>query len=562
MALIVCRSWAAFEAMLSAQVCVCYAAFRQAQTSPVRLLRLLALAEKNSHADILGMSELSEGALADVQSFFEQAEKIDASLDYSFSSKVLLSIGNYKDVQQLFLLNRFQTEFPERDVLVYLPGKSFQKLVSSIFEGKPYPAFPVLPSLRSWGRFIRALLRVCLNFSSRISVPDFLLLTLSSKSSASFRDVYFGDLPQTIAACGKSVLTVYVMDGKKLLLPSSALLRPLEAFATAKDVIKAHLESIVESLRVASPKVMLGQRDFSSLVIFLKKNEINTGEYFYNRFLKYSFRSLCVGVEAKTVLFPFENRTWEKHLIHTFREAKHSRIVGYQHSSITPRHLSLKQTSNVVSIAPDKVITVGEVTREWLSREAPALKNKIVIGGSLRRIKSVVAPPGKEGVLVAISSSRDEAWAIICKVFQVASKVEIPFVIRSHPTIPITDLYKMFAWPDNVRLSAGGSLEDDLGDASMVMYSSSTVVIEGMLSGRLGIFLDIGDIPSGDPINGDKTFRAVAKTQQEVIYWVNSFASMNTRLKHDIQTQAREYAANYLFLASREKKVEIICANI
>src|SRR6185295_3656047 len=85
------------------------------------------------------------------------------------------------------------------------------------------------------------------------------------------------------------------------------------------------------------------------------------------------------------------------------------------------------------------------------------------------------------------------------------------FIVRTHPTIPVADLFALFRWPETVELSAGRTLAQDLSLATMVAYSSSTVALEGMLHGRLPIFIDTGETPSGDPIAGEHAFKFRAR---------------------------------------------------
>jgi GT2 family glycosyltransferase len=259
------------------------------------------------------------------------------------------------------------------------------------------------------------------------------------------------------------------------------------------------------------------------------------------------------------VLFPFEGRNWEKHLVAAARAAGVAHVVGYQHSSVTPRHLAFAAAGDAAAGWPDWVITVGEVTAGWLKERAPDLAERIVVGASLRRGTARLAAPAKPGLLVAISSSREEALALMQLVHAAATRLRLPVRLRSHPTIKAEDLFARFSWPANVRLSTTSPLEEDLAASSIVGYASSTVVLEGMLQGRLPLFLDIGDVPSGDPLLGECTAKAEARDADGFVAAVDGILNLDEVRLAQRQAAALRYAEAYL-PAPDESRIRAIVA--
>ncbi|MEW6690792.1 MAG: glycosyltransferase, partial [Pseudomonadota bacterium] len=234
------------------------------------------------------------------------------------------------------------------------------------------------------------------------------------------------------------------------------------------------------------------------------------------------------------------------------------RIVGYQHSSVTPRHLAFEQPdAGTASALPDQVITVGAVTAAWLGERAPALAGRVAIGASLRRARDIPAP-AEHGLLVAISSSRDEALALLRVLLAAAPGLRLPVIVRSHPTIPAEDLFAGFAWPANVRLSRGTSLADDLAATTLVAYSSSTVALEGMLGGRLPVFVDIGDVPPADPLIGNCPAKLSTSSAAELVAAVALVQSLGAAQLEARRDAARRYAESYLREPDREAMAEIV----
>jgi hypothetical protein len=164
----------------------------------------------------------------------------------------------------------------------------------------------------------------------------------------------------------------------------------------------------------------------------------------------------------------------------------------------------------------------------------------------MRARRLTLEPPAGWGVLAPISSSRAEGWEILRLLHDFGGGADTPVIVRTHPTIPVDDLYAQFEWPDRVRLSRGRSLADDLTAASIVAYSSSTVALEGMLYGRLPIYLDIGDIPSGNPIHGEHPFVFRAATGAELRETIARIRAFPADKLASLRERARDYAERYL----------------
>jgi hypothetical protein len=133
------------------------------------------------------------------------------------------------------------------------------------------------------------------------------------------------------------------------------------------------------------------------------------------------------------------------------------------------------------------------------------------------------------------------------RIFAVACQLglSVPLIFRSHPTIPVTDLFEMFEWPDSVIFSRGRSLGEDLSEAWCVAYSSSTVVLEGMRRARVPLFVDIGDILSGDPLDAVVSCRLKVTTPADLLREVKSLLNDQGRLAA-MGDAAYDYAQRYL----------------
>jgi len=515
----------------------------------VELKQIIGIAQRNSHQNLGADLKVREAALEDIKRFFDVASKLDPLWEFSFSSKIPLSIPGYQDIQQLFLLLSRNKFHASQRIIVLSQEAAFSTLLQCcVNNASELAKYSSTGTRRGFLRFVRTLLRVVFAKSASPTSSNVLLYTLSSQPPTDGRDVYFGKLSDAIAKSGR-VMTVYLSAGRKVQLPVTDHSCPLEAFATLGGVIVSYLNALRMGRKLK--RICIGADlplYYMHLIKYLRREEVCSGEYFYQQFLKHAYPRMLSKIAPANLIYPFENRSWEKWLVASARDAQVKNCVAYQHSSITPRHLAFHLKPGEVQgrFLPDQVVTIGEITAAWLKRSAPDLSDVVVEGVSLRRLTEQIPEPINHKVLVAISSSREEALSLMRIVYGASKFTYIPFVIRSHPTIPVEDLFASFDWPEHVELSLGRTLKDDMACASMVIYSSSTVALEGMLYGRLPIFVDIGDIPLGDPIDGDYSFKFQACNSEQVANCVKEITTADIAHINAWQEQAKALANAYM----------------
>ena len=554
MGVVIYRNPAEFREALSLKQGQVYLITSRSKLRTETLLGLEKIAEEGGHSDLALQYALFDVVEKDVKDFFRQAACLDSKWDFSFSSKVILSIPAYRDIQQLFIIHRYISIYPDRNILLLSPDGRYRRLLQRLFTtAQPFRNFS-LPSLYAWSRMLRTLLRTLVN-RNKSTECRVLVATLSMGAPATSIDTYFGELAQILGRVTPT-LTIYLAAGTTIKLPKENIRKPLESYASVFDVVAAWgytLRMCFEKENQA--EIIIGNHNFKPLWKYLRRTEICSGEHFMNRFIRLAYYRALRTVRPEVLVYPLENRSWEKCLLANARKLNIKHIVGYQHSSLTPRHLAFQLHPGEIDeeYLPDKVISTGDETANWIRRMAPDLNGKIMVGASFRRVQQAVPDAKEHAVLVAISSSRDEAWSLLSMTHKAATLVKVPFVIRTHPTIPIRDMFKQFSWPANVELSENNTLMQDLSRVTIVAYSSSTVVLEGMLYGRLPLFLNIGDIPSGDPIIGGCSFKCIAIDGRKFAEQVKLLTSISTDQYESLKNKAETYAENYLQLITPDK---------
>ena len=514
-----------------------------------------ALARDHGHRSVSELRELRGPAETAVRSFFDSAARADPQWSYAYSSRIPLAIPDYPDLVMIFLLHALEAVHPDAQVHTLVTDDWRSQLLSFMFEGGAPPDFRA-PSRRGLARASRSLARHAFA-PTPPRACDFVVFTLGDAVARGAPDSYFGALASTLAQHG-SVLTVYAAPGTQLRFRGRTRAVPLETFLGPADPLRAWASSAsVHRAQIARAPSALPPppAQDAALIAYLRGCEHASGEVAMQRVMAQAFERMFAHLKPTAVVYPFENRSWEKHLLRAARRNGVTRCVGYQHSSLTPRHLAFSGAAGLTGLKdlPDAIVTCGEVTAERIRSEVPQARALVTAGAALRARRLDIAPPDKPGVLVPISSSRAEAWELLRAVHELARRVPVPVIVRTHPTIPIDDLYSQFDWPEHVRLSRGRALAEDLGAADVVVYSSSTVALEGLLYGRLPVFLDIGDIPSGNPLDANLDFALQASNADELVRAVESLRTRSADALARLREHGRTYAERYLVEPTPER---------
>ncbi|NOR87307.1 MAG: hypothetical protein GQ527_06830 [Bacteroidales bacterium] len=560
MALIICRNSTEFLKAIEENPSAIYATF-STETLPIRdILSIDSNANKYECCEISTIEGYKLLTLQRVKSLFDSALERDKNWLYSFSSKVVLSIKNIQDINKILFVDYLYKKQPDENYVLLFNDRKIERLFLSIIDNRVVSERLVLPSFKACGRIVRTLLRVLLNKPNTIHY-QVVFYSLSTGIPVNNSDTYFGDLPVHVSKKLQSTL-VYSASGNKLRLPRTDKQIPIESFVSWRNVASAVYETLSECLfRQQRPRPPSESSLNHNIISYLKESELRTGEFFMLRLYKKAFSQMCEKLNPETLIFPFENRSWEKLLVLAARKKKIGKLIGYQHSSLTNRHLAFEipETEIAEGYLPDSIITVGNITAEHLRNLSPLYQDKLLIAGSLRRVEVVGHHSLPDAsILIAISSSFSEALRLLLHINQYESHINIPVIIRSHPTIPIKELFDSFNWPSNISLSEGRTLTEDILSVSLVGYSSSTVSLEGMLYGRLPVFIDIGDVPAGDPILGSCRIKYTVNQEKDLLKIINEYNSLNKQNRSNLSKQAISYAESYLQKVDKDKYEMIV----
>jgi hypothetical protein len=510
------------------------------------LERIGALGEACGHRDLLGIAGLRSEAEHESGRFFRAAAESDDAGRFAYTARVPLSVPEYEDLQLVFLLLALARTEPDARVFVLAADFGTRRLFAALFLHARAALQRRWPGVTAWLRLARSALRAAVapEVASKSRVVIF---TLGAATSEGRPDVYFGRFAEYLGKLAPAV-TTFLAGGGRVRFPRHARAFPLESFVSWRDLLLTALDAIARAVARRKPSSAFSDPCHVLLADYLCGREIARGEPMMLDLCRRAFSTMLRSLRPQTVMFPLEFRTWEKHLVAACRSEGVRCSIGYQHSSITPRHLAFRLEEDPAGgrYLPDRVITCGEVTARWLAGRLPGFAPRITPGVALRSLDGPTDEAVRPAVLVPISSTRAEAWALLQAVAFAARRLPLPFIIRSHPTIAVDDLFNRVRWEGSVELSRGKSLLEDIGRASFILYSSSTVALEGMRFGRIPVFFEIGDVPSGDPIGPGVPCRFGAASVQELVAVIDRLLLMPPHEMERLRRDARRFGNSYL----------------
>lgn len=379
-------------------------------------------------------------------------------------------------------------------------------------------------------------------------------------------DNYFGELPQLLQENNyissflylAYVYTPYRQRIKNIRSPSAYV--ALFSLLSLSDYYWAFSKTFLNWWKNAFQECSYkfgSTKKYSSLFNEIFLHDIAVGSYLHNLLI---YKSICKFIkvcEPKTFIYPYENKSLEKMILIGINDAEYKPVVmGFQHSSITPRHITLlfRPEEATYTPLPDKIITVGKITREYLEQFGNYPPEIFITGCALRqkRVAPMTRPnygDNKIRVLLALSSSEQELLKSVM-LFQKVMRLmpELELGIRCHINFPLTLLPKDIAvWAkENTLDFSGTKLNDNLSWSNVTAYVSSTVAIETLMQGKPVVNISIGDMVSSDPVIGGTSFHWHAGDEIEMVETLSLINNISDADYGQYSSSAVSYAEDYL----------------
>jgi len=342
---------------------------------------------------------------------------------------------------------------------------------------------------------------------------------------------------------------------------------PLEVYLTYRDLIKA-LWTLIRwrfkrPFKVPNQALFMGW-DISSI---LRKHltsggwRISLQQYLHFALGDCLSKKYCISACALT----FEGNPWERMFIAGLRKnLPDLLIVGYQHAVVSHAGAGVfvgkheKKNSPLPSI----ILTTGEIPKEIISKYGHFSHNQIYSSCAFRyeylyqqaqNEKPLYVKGKRFTVLVALEFTWDILALVEYVISQAPRCLNSRFVFRAHPALPIDILLSRLdrkLETENIKVSEGNSLSQDILQTDAVMYCGSTVSLEALMIGKPVIHFDTGDLPSCDPLFGFDQLKWTVSQHDELCLIIEVIKGLSEDCMNRLKLKARTYIQSYFHLVN------------
>jgi hypothetical protein len=388
-----------------------------------------------------------------------------------------------------------------------------------------------------------------------------------------YNDSFFGTLPDFLSR-HKNVLILagiignYRAIAQKIAREPEHLIIPEEFFLSFGDPIRALLD-VRKNRIVLSERVWCCGFDVTGVV----EQEL-TREFGLHIFEQYIYSSIITGLVHATTIDTFtttyENNPWEKVCFMTLRTASPgTKIIGYQHAALSKSSLNMIISNNEKEVIPlpDRIVTVGDVTREFLIHQGNYDPERVKSGCGLRfahlfslavkersRHNSVLVTP--EGVLTESVNLSDFAY----NTFHDNNTIHV--IIRPHPALPYRDFKKYLGFDagkcNNIAISKNDSVSADLKTTDAVIYRGSTLALEAIKMGIPVFYVAQSDIISVDPLFDFSGLKWTVHTEKELADSIRMMYAMDPIEYHEKLQASQDFIKRYIVEITEERLQEFL----
>jgi hypothetical protein len=379
-----------------------------------------------------------------------------------------------------------------------------------------------------------------------------------------YQDIYFGSFVEYLKKSGKDILSlVWVFESYPGMLKKARLIGKeyhiyaREYFISTKEIVSALFMSLRKYFTPLEPigPCMIKDVDVSYLVQHYVRREYTSSRFFGNLLSYFAAKGLSRSVRIERFYYPFENRAFEKMMVLALREyAPSTRIIGYQHASLSSRHTNFFLTKEEAAATPlpDVLLTMGGVTKDILKNRGNFPEKILRSGCALRqsgfsgRLKN--KPVKITRLFIALATGIDEyvkALSFLSEALGERPPYEI--WIRPHPVFSLDEAIMMAGKPAFAFMKADKqSLEDCFAWADVVLYVHSTISLEAMARGIPVINIGIDEPLDPDPLFDFDDFKWRAGSPGDLLGIIDGISQLDENEFLARQKAGEAYVNRYM----------------
>lgn len=264
----------------------------------------------------------------------------------------------------------------------------------------------------------------------------------------------------------------------------------------------------------------------------------------------------------------FENYAWEKVTILALRQSSpETKIMSFQHAQVAPGSIKFFMGSQESrgSPLPDRIVTLGQVTRDFLVKEKNYPPGITVPGCALRHdyhfSRHKVPRQHRNRILVYLWTFQRSVEMLnflsTCRVVRERYSI----TVSTHPNHPLEKLKPHLNFTDTgIFKVSTDSLESNFKEADIVVYSGTTVCLDALANGLPVINIEFQDFISPNPLFNFTDFKWNAGNEQELLTAIETLYGLSDSDYYERQKKARDFVRKY-FYPVNEKNMEVFLEN-
>jgi hypothetical protein len=385
-----------------------------------------------------------------------------------------------------------------------------------------------------------------------------------------YRDPFFGKLPQFLSrrlTDTANILTVVIGAEKrtecyrKMRCLRDRHVVPLQVFLHWRDAVKGFVEiawaCITKAFRVPENIPFLGH-DISGLL-----REVLASGGWKIPLVQYLHFAAAVRMTKTYSIFAcaltYEGNPWERMFVKGLQHrCPNLFIAGYQHAVIpqSAAGMFLSQQELGYIPLPSSVLTTGRVPAAIMERYGALPNGRVKTACALRfgylfNFRPLPRRSLQDIFLVlVVLEGVKEVLPLVKYVLDHAPNCRnVKFRIRAHPVLPferiLSSLGRGVEMCENVEISRGRSILEELEDCDAALYWGTTVALEALMLGRPVIHFDRGDSLSYDPLFELEDFKWRVSDGTDLTSIVSVIRDLPDEEYCTLQGRARRYVMDY-----------------
>lgn len=388
-----------------------------------------------------------------------------------------------------------------------------------------------------------------------------------------YSDSFFGRLPDFLINKKKEVMILagiinnYYDTVKNLAIVNDYLIIPQEFFLRYSDIVRSAFEVLFNRIKIKNRIEFFNLDDSNIIQQELDKDWRDSVRV--ELLQKHIIKNMTDHFNINTFACTYESNPWERVCFFYLKKYSPStKIIGYQHAVVTRASANMFPVKEELSVMPmpDKIVTVGEVTKKIMENYGSYPENIIMPACALRheyiyRLKKKDFI--KNNTILVILEGVPECYKLANFVFNALKDSTYHIIIRTHPGRSF-DMIKDGLCFDinnnkNFSLSKSPLVKDDLMLTDVVIYWGSTVSLEALMIGIPVIHVNLNDFISVDPLFDCTFLKWTVKKETELLSVVSEIYNMSKEDYIAAYDKAKHYIERYFYRVNDENLSKFLC---